>query len=98
MQELRDILQFFENDSIPMQRFEQVLNRLLSREFSFGPNDDQDQTERVKDDAPAAGVAPYQGLHYFDEEDVERFFGREKLTLQLVAHLHGQSFLAVVLF
>ncbi|MGB0388076.1 MAG: effector-associated domain 2-containing protein [Ardenticatenaceae bacterium] len=30
MQELRDVLQFFESDSIPMQRFEQVLNRLLA--------------------------------------------------------------------
>ena len=31
MQDLRDILQFFEGDTIPMQRFKEVLNRLLPR-------------------------------------------------------------------
>ena len=31
MQKLRDILQFFEGDSIPMQRFKEALNRLLPK-------------------------------------------------------------------
>ena len=41
MQELRDILQFFENDSLSMQQFKQALNRLLPRGLGFGPNNDQ---------------------------------------------------------
>lgn len=31
MQELRDVLQFFEGHSIPMQQFKEALNRLLPR-------------------------------------------------------------------
>jgi transcriptional regulator with XRE-family HTH domain len=38
-------------------------------------------------DAPAAGIAPYKGLLYFDESDTELFFGREALTAQLVKHV-----------
>ena len=44
-----------------------------------------------REDAPAAGLPPYKGLHYFDEGDAELFFGREALTEQLVARLAGQG-------
>jgi WD40 repeat protein len=37
-----------------------------------------------REDAPASGLPPYQGLFYFDESDAELFFGRENLTASLV--------------
>ena len=46
MQELRDILQFFEHDSLPMQQFNEALNRLLPRGLGFGRNDDQGRKEQ----------------------------------------------------
>jgi formylglycine-generating enzyme required for sulfatase activity len=39
---------------------------------------------------------PYQGLAYFDVADVDRFFGRERLTAELVACLKDHRFLAIV--
>jgi WD40 repeat protein/transcriptional regulator with XRE-family HTH domain len=36
-----------------------------------------------QEDAPAAGIAPYKGLLFFDEADAEWFFGREALTERL---------------
>jgi DNA-binding SARP family transcriptional activator len=39
---------------------------------------------------------PYKGLLYFDEPDVEIFFGREELTARLVARLHQEQFLLLV--
>ncbi len=54
-----------------------------------------------REDAPAAGLPPYKGLHYFDEGDAELFFGREALTARLITSLTNrtdtaQRFLAVV--
>ncbi len=54
-----------------------------------------------REDAPAAGLPPYKGLHYFDESDAELFFGRDELSEQLLARLtervqSDQRFLAVV--
>lgn len=54
-----------------------------------------------REDAPASGLAPYKGLHYFDEADAELFFGRDALTQQLTERLRAQvasdqRFLAVV--
>ena len=51
--------------------------------------------------APARGGAqskgpPFRGLQVFEEEDADNFFGREALTQQLVEHLRGDRFLAVV--
>ena len=50
----------------------------------------------VQDDAPATGEPPYQGLHYFDEGDAERFFGRERVTARLLGRLRTESFLGVI--
>src|SRR5512141_2835741 len=36
-----------------------------------------------QESAPAAGVAPYRGLLFFDESDADLFFGREALTQRL---------------
>ncbi len=55
-------------------------------------------------DAPAgqrasparAGRNPYKGLHAFAEDDAEDFFGRDRLTSDLVARLGSERFLAVV--
>ncbi len=54
-----------------------------------------------REDAPAAGLPPYKGLHYFDESDAELFFGRDALSERLLARLiarvkSDQRFLAVV--
>ena len=54
-----------------------------------------------REDAPAVGLPPYKGLHFFDETDAELFFGRERLTDRLVAHLSDRAgsderFLAVI--
>lgn len=40
-----------------------------------------------REDAPAAGLPPYKGLHYFEESDAELFFGREALTNLLLERL-----------
>ena len=40
-----------------------------------------------REDAPAVGLLPYKGLHYFEESDAELFFGREGLTDQLLKRL-----------
>jgi WD40 repeat protein/DNA-binding SARP family transcriptional activator len=54
-------------------------------------------------DAPAVGAVrqragrnPYKGLHAFAEDDADDFFGRERLTSDMVARLAGERFLAVV--
>ncbi len=56
-----------------------------------------------RDDAPASGLPPFKGLHYFDEVDADLFFGREALVdhlldrLQAVLSVPGLArFLAVV--
>jgi len=50
----------------------------------------------VGEELPASGEPPFKGLLYFDEEDADLFFGRERLTAQLVAQLRDGKFLAVV--
>lgn len=59
--------------------------------------------EGLADESPVAGESPFKGLQYFDEEDADRFFGREKLTAKLIAQLrqqlsasHGERFLAII--
>lgn len=54
-----------------------------------------------REDAPAVGLLPYKGLHYFEESDAELFFGREALTEQLLNRLNERldstpRFLAIV--
>lgn len=46
---------------------------------------------------PAPGESPFKGLHFFDVEDADLFFGREALTTRLVERLTGgERFLAIV--
>ena len=45
---------------------------------------------------PTPGVSPFKGLEYFDEADVDLFFGREKLIAKLAGQLREHRFLAVV--
>lgn len=55
-----------------------------------------------QDEAPTAGTAPYKGLLFFDESDVDLFFGREVLATRLANRLEDlvldatPRFLAVV--
>ena len=46
--------------------------------------------------AGAPVVCPYKGLATFEREDVEYFFGRERLVAELVARLVGGKLLTVV--
>jgi Novel STAND NTPase 1/Sulfatase-modifying factor enzyme 1/Effector-associated domain 1 len=49
--------------------------------------------------APPAGEKepePYKGLDFFDVGDADLFFGRDRLTAELVAYLCDHQFLAVV--
>ena len=45
---------------------------------------------------PEPGDPPYKGLQYFDESDAGHFFGREKLTAQVVGRLAQTRFLTVI--
>jgi len=47
-------------------------------------------------DRSAVVVCPYKGLATFDQADAAFFFGRERLTAELVARLVGSPMLAVV--
>ncbi len=46
--------------------------------------------------APVTDAAPYKGLRYFDEDDADLFFGRERLVATLIGHLHEHHWLTVV--
>jgi hypothetical protein len=41
-------------------------------------------------------ASPFKGLDFYDVDDAHLFFGRERLTLELVGHLRRHRFLAVV--
>ncbi len=44
---------------------------------------------------PFDGKSPYVGLASFQEQDADRFFGREKLTKELVARIETARFLVI---
>ncbi|MGI8999212.1 MAG: BMP family ABC transporter substrate-binding protein, partial [Candidatus Limnocylindria bacterium] len=48
------------------------------------------------DEPPTPGDPPYLGLQHFDVDDRERFFGRRRLTEQIVERVRGMRFLAIV--
>lgn len=50
----------------------------------------------IKTEEQVDGEPPYMGLHYFDTEDADLFYGRETLTLELLARVQKESFLAIV--
>lgn len=52
--------------------------------------------DSFEDVPPAPGEQPYKGLTYFTEVDADNFFGREKLSDQIVARLLKTRFLAVI--
>ena len=54
------------------------------------------QIDDIEDLPPEPGEAPYMGLTYFDEEDADRFFGRDEITSMLVNRLYDTSFLALI--
>ncbi len=56
----------------------------------------QPMARLVGDEVPAPGDSPFQGLHYFDEADANRFFGRELLTRQLLSRVRQEPFIAVI--
>ena len=45
---------------------------------------------------PIPGKSPFKGMVYFDVEDAERFFGRERVTAELVDYLADHPFLAII--
>ncbi|MGB0387131.1 MAG: CHAT domain-containing protein, partial [Ardenticatenaceae bacterium] len=64
--------------------------------FMRAPDGKLFEIEGVAEEGPAPGAPPFKGLRYFDEQDSPRFFGRERLTAELVAHLRSHRVLAVV--
>src|SRR5260221_170610 len=48
-------------------------------------------------ESPTPGAAPFKGLQFFDVEDSDLFFGREKLTTKLLDRLHNANFLSVII-
>ncbi len=49
------------------------------------------------EDAPAPGVPPFKGLEYFNENDADKFYGRELLTAKLVSRLRTSRFLPIII-
>ena len=54
------------------------------------------EVEPIKHQEIVEGPCPYKGLAAFQEEDAPYFFGRNKLTQQLVNPIHDSRFLAVL--
>ena len=48
-------------------------------------------------EAPTPGEPPFKGLQYFEETDLDLFFGREILTAKLVRRLSDTQFLSVII-
>lgn len=65
-------------------------------EYHIGQIIHQAQQVLPTDETPADGTSPYKGLHFFNVDDTELFFGREQLTAELISLLHQQRFLAIV--
>ncbi|MBV9323766.1 MAG: hypothetical protein JO352_08280, partial [Chloroflexi bacterium] len=76
----------------PSVQTRQLYERLRQDDVQIGPP----PRAITIDDAPAPGVPPFQGLHYFDEADADRFFGRERLSQQLLSRIRQEHFLAVI--
>jgi WD40 repeat protein/DNA-binding SARP family transcriptional activator len=57
---------------------------------------DEGLPDGATDDRPAAAVCPYKGLARFEPDDAEFYFGRERLTAELVARLVGAGLVGVV--
>jgi WD40 repeat protein/class 3 adenylate cyclase len=55
------------------------------------------RTKFTGTESPTPGEAPFKGLQFFDVEDSELFFGREKLTAKLLHRLHETKFLSVII-
>jgi WD40 repeat protein/DNA-binding SARP family transcriptional activator/ABC-type branched-subunit amino acid transport system substrate-binding protein len=50
----------------------------------------------IEQQTPAPGESPFQGMHYFDEADAQRFFGRERLTAALAKRIAAEPLVAVI--
>ncbi|MGH2542122.1 MAG: BTAD domain-containing putative transcriptional regulator, partial [Ardenticatenaceae bacterium] len=72
----------------PAPETTELFERLAAGERLIAPS--------VGEAAPLPGISPFRGLHYFEEEDADIFFGREELTARLVGRLREQRFLAIV--
>jgi WD40 repeat protein/DNA-binding SARP family transcriptional activator len=50
----------------------------------------------LHDDRPGVVACPFKGLAFFDVEDADVFFGRERLVAEMVARLAGAPLMGVV--
>jgi len=55
-----------------------------------------DEVKDIESLPPEPGDPPFQGLQYFDEDDADRFFGREILIAKIVNRLNSTRFLTVI--
>lgn len=79
-EQMRDLYQQIERGDFPAR----ILSLLEAEDSS------------IVDLPPEPGDPPYKGLHYFDTEDADLFFGREKVTDVLLQHLRRSSIAVVV--
>ncbi|MGD8750689.1 MAG: hypothetical protein PVG14_04660, partial [Anaerolineales bacterium] len=54
------------------------------------------EVKELEDLPPEPGESPFKGLQYFEEEDADRFFGREALTAKIVGRLNRTRFLSIL--
>lgn len=113
-QQLMRLLALDGQRSAALAQFE-TCRRMLDSEMSIEPSQETIQLyesiragklEKVspllKREAPAPGTPPFKGLQYFDETDIDLFFGRETLVSHLVDQIHsrertkGAKFLAII--
>jgi WD40 repeat protein/DNA-binding SARP family transcriptional activator len=82
----------------------ETCRRLLKDELGVGPGRSTTTLyEHIRDESyppasgrmadlqiepPSPGEPPYKGLHYFEEDDADLFFGREALTARLVTRVN----------
>lgn len=60
------------------------------------PNDYENETEKASNDKKYLTENPYQGLESFKKSESDYFFGRQKLTDELLGKLRKNNFLAVM--
>jgi WD40 repeat protein/class 3 adenylate cyclase len=88
---IRDLGEYRLKDlKFPVPLYQLVIEGLVS-EFP------QLRTKFTGTEAPTPGEPPFKGLHYFDQADSDRFFGRELLTATLVSRLRETRFLSVII-
>ncbi|MEN8173070.1 MAG: BMP family ABC transporter substrate-binding protein [Chloroflexota bacterium] len=73
--------------------YQQLIRGQIPDEITIGS---PAKPETIADAPPHAGSSPYKGLEFFDTEDAEIFFGRQKLIAQLLKRLEEDPSLLII--